>query len=793
MERPHPLSGEIPKLAPTQDLRPFHLEERPRPIRRQPTVSDSPVNKPVGAKNLAKNILAGAALHVATAMAGRALPTQNTHTQEARRMLLEERLEEDRTQEIQHRTDTLVESIDRHERTQRERVDLVQRARRELEEGRFDFGRFLLATNRLDAREDENRPINVEEADRKLDQVVERFQEYIRVKHHGEKTKTSVLRALYYATQNYQYRGVQGMTLADGVLEEGGSCVFAANFFPAVLWRAGIHSVGQRIYAAPSGKRFGHRAGILMVESEGHVREVDLVSWGDPYRDDEGRLQGLYASIPDLVEWYAAGNGITPQFRVSREPGSSHEQGDGNEEGEVSANEARSRAASAFATNSGLHDGHFFFPNLPPTTGNAFPDFSPATSDRLMGVYLSENGRIYSPHQRSEHGDELFLGALERVYAPVSVLLEIGIQESIDNGANRTNISSLVEIPPHFMIFIGADVDTLDAALQHVQSPIEAAVISGGSLAYWSILQEEWTREHRPRTAQHAERMAAKRFQEFSRLLSNISEEEIFRSMSDPSAYRGSRERRDIFCDAMSSFALHRERGRPLLFGLLRRILNDREKTGVSFQSGDSLVMTWMYALAMTARPEEERLLWSLVQRLTIRERFAFYHRVHRDAPVFGSQTSIMSREFRAVRQYGGRLTMEMATGFVHTNSPDGRHYSRSMPRAVFYDSHSGTFALQRTPRWRNFSEFEQYVGSVIREQGLDPAWTDLLVFEVINDFIFLYREREGEGVPASELEPVKRILAGAIPWMESHHASLVARDFITEGLYRGTMQLIRR
>lgn len=111
MERPHPLSREIPKLAPTQDLRPFYLEERPRPIRRQPTVSSSPVNKPAGAKNMAKNILAGAALHIATAIAGRALPTQNTHAQEARRELLQD----DRSRAISDRVESLDRATHRYE------------------------------------------------------------------------------------------------------------------------------------------------------------------------------------------------------------------------------------------------------------------------------------------------------------------------------------------------------------------------------------------------------------------------------------------------------------------------------------------------------------------------------------------------------------------------------------------------------------------------------------------------------------------------------------------------------
>lgn len=186
----------------------------------------------------------------------------------------------------------------------------MDRSRQELREKRFDFGRFLLVTNRLDALEDENRPINIEEADRKIDETVERFQEYMRAKYHNEQSPENILRSLRYATQGYEYRGVDGLTLADGVLEGGGPCTFAANLLPAVLWRAGIHEVGQRIYAAPEGKRFGHRAGIMLVGSGVETQEVDLVSWGDPYRDNEGRLQGLYASVPDLVEWYAAGNGI---------------------------------------------------------------------------------------------------------------------------------------------------------------------------------------------------------------------------------------------------------------------------------------------------------------------------------------------------------------------------------------------------------------------------------------------------------------------------------------------------
>ncbi len=751
----------------TQDLSQFVRSEQKPPELIDPvapkkkqalTIPRSPLlQDPDSSKRLGKSLLVGAALQAATMFGMQEAGLRAAKRQEEQQIEHQEQTERAEGhrkvyEQSQQRSERLDRSIERLERVQRERRDLVIRSRIELRDGRFDLGEFLLSTNRLDALEDENRALDTERARAELSRLQTRFTERME-QLGGEYDTDTILQALQYAVAEYNYHGIDGLTLTDALNERVAECRMESDLLPSILWKAGIRSVGIRVYAPGAGQRFGHRSPILLVQDGHRQKEVDLISGGAPFRDRHGRTQGAFLHASDLVEAYARYNHIPP-------PESPQSAGPQRVQGSEQATVQPTAPVSRPAVGSGQRGEHFAFPVPPPTESEAFPDLSPAYDQGIMHLYGSRRGRIQQREMRTEQ-------------SPRTVLAEYAaLAQSFLNRRYTAASEGALVVADRFdedsWMFreIAQGVDTVDILIQQESSPSRRLLLTGTSASLWGCMHLAWVEKYKPRSAEYALRMAETRRREFQELLPNIRIQDFIQAIElDRVTGRGTDG--DAFQSSVGLLNLQHTAGWPLLYEVAKFSLEHR----TLFQNRTQMPAAFVARLLESARsPEEYAQVWELIKGISLYSRAIFYQEMEISDPIPEDGPTPLQRELNLThRVHDDRTVIESVTGMVRSSRD-----STVNPRLYVLET---PIVASNPPRWTTFDGLKRWNEEAVQGAGIDPRWSDLNTLRMLDSLRRVAQQCSPES-NSTELERIQSVLLESLPWLRASRQA-----FLTMGM----------
>ncbi len=702
---------------------------------------------PDGAKRLGKSVLAAAVLQTAGMFAMHEAGSWEVK-QQAERGASAERAEERRAfyEQGRARSERLDRTIGRLERIQRERKELVMRARAELKEGRFDLGEFFLTTNRLDALEDENRELDTERARTELHRLVTRFNE--RMEALGRVYDAEhILQALEYAVSEYDYYGVDGLLLTDSLNERAAECSMESDLLTAILWKAGVRSVGIRVYSPGAGQRFAHRSPILLVQDGHRQREVDLISGGQPFRDRHGRTQGILLHATELVEAYAKYNHIPDPEHPER--AASGNINSGSSDTSVDAPPA--------AVGSDVRGEHFAFPVPPPTESTAFPDISPAASGGIMHVYRSERGRISVRRVEQEGTPEYDTDCLAR--AATSSLPFVRREHPIASRQGPVEVDTSFSASNIDFESVSGNIDNVDALLQREELPARRAIITGVSAAMWEQMYAGWVEQQKPRLAQHAFHMAEARRRELHALLSNLNAQDFVQAIGLDRYIRYPDHETD-YQRVLSVITLDHAQGWPLLYELVRKAFESprelyRGRIPSLEQFGADLLET------MSTR-EEYAQVWQLMSRFSLDARWFIYIKVELEGrTLLGTGMEIERELLLAQEVLDQRGANERATGVIRV--------SNRLKRYPFIYDVSTPIVARHDPLWSSFGDVRQWTEALVHERQVNSRWASLCVFRTLEHL----NDQEVGAIDAMEKSRLRTILGQALPWLTASREAL--------------------
>lgn len=593
------------------------------------------------------------------------------------------------------------------EHLREQRLALIEKARQEIQEDRFDFGEFLLETSRLDALEDEDREIDIDSARAELRRLQHRFAQVL-----GEqRDPQSILRAFSAATAGYKYYGTDGVLFPDGLNAFGGDCDFAGYLYPAIAWGNRLRNVAIRRYAAPQGRRFGHHAPILLVREGNRIQEIDITSGGDPYKNERGLIQGVLTTIPETVEAYAAYHRLPNALIASSSQGS----------GGVSEGTPR------FAVTSGLSEGHFLFPPPPPQADGAFPDISPAFGHNLMRAYASDQGRIHSSRREEEPPRNLPQTAAQRLYDarasaayvmeflfPASALHEAPSSRRGEAPFSRSPIAeNIIQAAAH-------NVDAIDSVLQEETVPARQVILLASSQALWRLIAQTWNKHDQTRPHEHAHAMATIRQQELERILPSITAEDIFNVCVHQS--------HSELMEFMPNLLIEGNRGWQLVFDILQLL----EANPAIAEAREHDIRRLYPLLYRRAHEEHARLLEAKIQAKPLHKRTDIYEQfIRTDHDHLG--TGRINQEFQAWREaINQALIVEHVSGDIQSLRIQEDGVARIGSPFISYSASEFDVVQNTAPQWMLFSDIEDWVDGCIARHRLDPIWRRELLAAVI-------------------------------------------------------------
>ncbi|MBP9762901.1 hypothetical protein KBD34_04785 [Patescibacteria group bacterium] len=626
----------------------------------------------------------------------------------------------------------------RIERIKRERLALVERVRRELREGTFDLGEFILTTNRLDASEDENRDVDIESARRELTRLQEHFvqvwQELGR-----ENDAETISQALEITVRGYRYYRLNDLLLTDTLNEHVAACRKVSHLLTAILWKAGIQSVAIRVYSPPEGQRFSHEAPILLTQDGHRMGEVDLLSGGDPMRDEQGRLQGTLVSIPEFVEAYARHHGMVIEG-ASRLAASSDPLDDADDTEPVGVRPS---------VGSGLASEHFLFPVPPPTQSAAFPEIMPIVGQGIMRPYESDHGRIIPPHsrERRQEDQERPTDCLTSAISPIQILLA-----RRDENIPTSNVLWMdrIEAVPGLIDSISGKLDAVDALLDRETVPAKTAVLTAASLAMWQVMHTEWVQQQKPRSAESAASMVRTRSRELHELLAHLSVDEILTDLHVQLSGTGDPEEVENYLVILPGILLDHEYGWSLLYGVMERFLQVERSQQLSY-FGNAATASLFQSAHTTS---EMARVAQLIQPLSVAKRGNIYYSASRIGELPTGNTLEM-REARLVNYFSSYHVDENLTGIVRTTNS-----ASQAPRII----------SRHPPVWESFEQLQHFVDRKVQENNLDPAWSRVHLFTVINGL----RMARNSATDLTELSRIQHMMRQSLPWLRQVRNELV-------------------
>ncbi len=187
-----------------------------------------------------------------------------------------------------------VSSSYREYKVGRDRAELVGTARKQLEEGKLELGRFILKANEIDSYEE---GVNF---DAKKAGVA--YEKYLADLAYGISSGKRPQKSLSDTLKGLSYFGVPGGRMGDAINEGGGSCVQLSHLAASLMYDAGYKDRTHIRLYGPGDNGVGHMAPVF----QENLREYDLVS------GVLSNMSGTRIAPSDLVEAYARAHGLAP-------------------------------------------------------------------------------------------------------------------------------------------------------------------------------------------------------------------------------------------------------------------------------------------------------------------------------------------------------------------------------------------------------------------------------------------------------------------------------------------------
>lgn len=705
-------------------------------IARRKVLRDRLQDKNTGSR-LRKNLLLSAGLATAGIFTGgHVLPRIADYEREQQRMqevhknILEIQRQRLRAAEERHAYFERIHTLRRH---------LISEARQGLENITFDFARFQLRASQLDALEDEDRDINIPAAEAKFEQVMTRFREALVKLGNGTDPRTIVI-ALYLATTDYEYHHIDGLTFPDSITETSGDCKFAAQLYPAILWRQGIHEgVGMRLYAPPAGRRIGHRAPAWQVpHPDGGVVEYDLISGGSPYRNDAGVIQGAFLSMPDYLTAYERWHEAHPVPSIDQ----------------LLTSRSVMGSRPRITVGSDLAGDHLETPPLTPTESHSFPMGSPPAGGPLMGIYRSENGRITWQAGQAQS---------QRLSIESSVHLTRENEPSFAHGRHFNPVSIYTPPDVRSIESYGSGQEEVDRLLLETHQPTKRAVLLATSLNNWSFFQETWTAQHRPRNAESARHLMLRYQRELHEALRQVTADELIRDLhfnGDRNVVRSGQavEREGALQFNTGNILLDHELGWPLLFQLV-----SQSRLGEAHFQGDTYrhLVIILSQLIRTSNAQEEEQLRPLLARLSLHTRRFLYLQVGDYSlhdPLFRQEQDFS----RFIVYSNAKQALELSTGIIHAP------YQRGMPFGALDRPIIGHTPIV----WSSFADIRAAIETQVQRRQIDPQWETIGIFAVLEQIIWQLPYASNDPL-TPEQRAAATSLQGSEVWVQAYQREI--------------------
>jgi hypothetical protein len=181
----------------------------------------------------------------------------------------------------------------------RKRKSLFEEVRANMKEGRLSMGGFIIEANHIDARE-AGKPFDKDKAYKSYLERLERLKRL-------NDRDTSVREDIYDVLKDMNYHGVPNGWMANGLLDNGGSCVQLSHLSAALLYDAGYSKMTYfRVYGADK-TGTGHLTALIRDHNKkGEEVEYDITSGNAAHK------AGTRFHVADLVKLYGIKHGFLP-------------------------------------------------------------------------------------------------------------------------------------------------------------------------------------------------------------------------------------------------------------------------------------------------------------------------------------------------------------------------------------------------------------------------------------------------------------------------------------------------
>jgi hypothetical protein len=302
---------------------------------------------------------------------------------------------------------------------------------------------------------------------------------------------------------------------------------------------------------------------------------------------------------------------------------------------------------------------------------------------------------------------------------------------------------------------VSSKLNVVDTLLDRERVPAKIAVLTAASLGMWQVMHDGWLQQQKPRSTESAASMVQTRHQELHDLLAPLSVDELVTGLqieTAPTVNDRGPSAVDDYQRALSGILLDHEYGWPLLYGVTERRLRVERIQGLDTYFANASLA----ALFQTARTEAELArVAPLIQSLPVARRGTIYYYASKigDLP---TGNTLQEREARLTGRFRDyRWVDECITGMTRMGGPTDAN-SRIISR--------------RQPVWDSFEEFQRFVDRKIQENNLDPNWSSIYLFTVINEL----KSTRNNATDLTQLSRIQRMMRQSLPWLHQARNQLV-------------------
>lgn len=196
-----------------------------------------------------------------------------------------------RFKDLIERVDSKIDKM----KIERARKKLIAKARKDIKNGEFNLGKFILDAERIDA-EEKGEEYKYEEALGKLEKKISEFRSIVEK---GHKVQEAVPKVL----SEFNYYGFPNGGTGDAIIENGGNCEAISHYIVSIVHGAGYEeNVYFRVYS-------DHVAPVFVDEGV----EYDLAA------GNYAEMKGIKFAPEKLVDFYAVKHGLEEGEIISRD------------------------------------------------------------------------------------------------------------------------------------------------------------------------------------------------------------------------------------------------------------------------------------------------------------------------------------------------------------------------------------------------------------------------------------------------------------------------------------------